>query len=213
MLEAMIRTELAGRVALVSSFGAHSVVLLDMVARVDPATPILFLQTGKLFPETDAYRRGLTEQLGLLDVRAVEPAPEDLAARDRDGTLWRRDPDACCAIRKTRPLDRALEPFDGWITGRKRYQGGERENLETLEYVDGKLKINPLALWSRAEIEAYLNERALPVHPLFQRGYLSIGCEPCTDRVSEGQDERSGRWSGRQKTECGIHRPRFRSDY
>ena len=213
LLEAVIKVEFPGRVALVSSFGAHSVVLLDMVARVDPTAAVIFLQTGKLFAETGEYRKMLTAKLGLQNVQEVEPTHADLAMHDPDGTLWQRDQDKCCTIRKSLPLDRALVDFDAWITGRKRYQGGERENLETLEYADGKWKVNPLAHWSRGDIDSYLRERELPAHPLFEHGYLSIGCEPCTSPVAEGHDERSGRWADSEKKECGIHRPRYRSDY
>jgi len=213
LLEAVIKVEFPGRVALVSSFGAHSVVLLDMVARVDPSTPVIFLQTGKLFAETDEYRKMLTAKLGIQNVVEVVPTEADLAKEDPDGTLWRRDQDRCCTLRKSIPLERALEGFDAWITGRKRYQGGERENLETLEHVDDKWKVNPLANWSRGDIDSYLRERQLPTHPLFEHGYLSIGCQPCTSPVKEGQDERSGRWRDSEKKECGIHRPRYRSDY
>jgi phosphoadenosine phosphosulfate reductase len=189
-----------GRTALVSSFGAESVVLLHMVSEVDPATPVLFLDTEMLFPETLAYQEEVAETLGLTGIRRIGPA-----AGDPDGTLHRTDPDACCALRKTEPLERALEPFDAWITGRKRYQGGARRALPLVEPDGGRLKINPLAAWSREDVGAYMGRHALPRHPLVAKGYPSIGCAPCTTPVSRGEDERAGRWRGTWKDECGIH--------
>jgi phosphoadenosine phosphosulfate reductase len=193
---------------MVSSFGAESAVLLDMVASVDRNTPVIFLETGKLFPETLAYKDELVRSLGLQDVRVIRPDPADLARFDPNGDLWQREPDMCCHIRKTEPLDRALEGFVGWITGRKRFQGGKRATLPTIEQdpVSGLLKLNPLANWSLEDIRHYRRLRQLPLHPLLSRGYLSIGCAPCTRAVKEGEDVRAGRWWQLDKTECGIHR-------
>lgn len=191
-----------GRTALVSSFGAESVVLLHMVSRVDPATPVLFLDTEMLFPETLAYQEEVAARLGLTGIRQITP---DAGARDPDGTLHRTDPDACCTLRKTEPLERALGGFDAWITGRKRYQGGARRALPLVEPDGGRLKINPLAAWSKEDVAAYMDRHALPRHPLVARGYPSIGCAPCTTPVAEGEDERAGRWRGTGKDECGIH--------
>jgi phosphoadenosine phosphosulfate reductase len=200
---------LAGRTALVSSFGAESVVLLDMVATIDPATPVIFLDTGKLFPETHAFREEVTDLLGLRDVRLARPAAGDLARHDQAGDLHASNPDACCNIRKTEPLAAALEGFAGWITGRKRFQGGLREALSTVEGdpSTGRIKINPLARWNAEDVERYRLLRDLPAHPLVAKGYRSIGCAPCTRPVKEGEDPRAGRWWGLDKTECGIHRP------
>lgn len=207
LVRAMVTGEMKGRIALVSSFGAESAVLLDMVAQADPATPIVFLDTLKLFPETLAYRDALTERLGLTDVRTVQPAERDLARHDPDGTLWSIDPDFCCHIRKTDPLDAALSGFAGWITGRKRFHGGKRASLPTIEGdpLTDRLKINPLAPWTPDDIARYLADRDLPVHPLVDDGFLSIGCQPCTRRVAPGEDVRAGRWAWLDKTECGIH--------
>jgi phosphoadenosine phosphosulfate reductase len=200
---------LAGRTALVSSFGAESVVLLDMVATVDPATPVIFLDTGKLFGETNEYREELTALLGLRDVRVVSPEPRDLTLHDPQGGLWQRDPDRCCHIRKTEPLEQALTGFAAWITGRKRFQGGLRGSLPTLEGdpATGRIKVNPLAPWEASDIERYRQLRNLPAHPLAAEDYGSIGCYTCTRRVAPGEDPRSGRWWGLDKTECGIHGP------
>ena len=194
-----------GRTALVSSFGAEAVALLHMVAAVDPATPVLFLETEMLFPETLAYQAEVAAALGLADVRRIGPDRAAAFLRDGDGLLHRRDPDACCALRKSEPLERALAPFDAWVTGRKRYQGGNRAALPRVEAVDGRLKVNPLAAWSRGDVAAYMDEHDLPRHPLVARGYRSIGCAPCTTPVRAGEDDRAGRWRGRDKAECGIH--------
>jgi phosphoadenosine phosphosulfate reductase len=208
LLAALIEREFAGRIALVSSFGAEAAVLLHMVATVDPSIPVVFLDTGKLFGETRRYRDQLTALLGLTDVRAIGPDPKRLDTIDPDGVLWYGNPDMCCHIRKVEPLAQALEGFEAWITGRKGFHGGERSGLARIEGTeDGRIKVNPLAGWSRSRIEAYFSQFALPRHPLEADGYLSIGCMPCTDRVRPGEDIRAGRWRGREKTECGIHRP------
>lgn len=196
-----------GRIALVSSFGAEAAVLLHLVASIDPATPVIFLDTGKLFGETLRYRDVLVRRLGLTDVRSVEPDAARLSALDPDGTLWMRDPDACCALRKVEPLARALAPFDAWINGRKRHHGGDRVALPTVETVDGRVKLNPLADWDAAAIEAYFERHDLPRHPLVADGYASIGCMPCTTPLGAGETARDGRWRGRAKSECGIHLP------
>jgi phosphoadenosine phosphosulfate reductase len=209
VLEDMILDRFSGKIALVSSFGTESAILLHMVSRVDRALPVVFLDTGKLFAETLAYRDELVARLGLTNVRSVRPSGKQLAAYDPDGRLWEKDPDLCCAIRKTNPLDAALEGFEAWITGRKRAQGGVRGNLNLVETgPDGRVTVNPLAFWDDEEIEAYFERFNLPRHPLEAEGYSSIGCTTCTMRVMPGADKRSGRWAGMDKTECGIHLPR-----
>jgi phosphoadenosine phosphosulfate reductase len=210
LLEDMIRSRFAGKIALVSSFGTESAILLHMVAEVDKAIPVVFLETGKLFAETLEYRDTLIARLGLTNVRNIRPSGAQLAAYDPDGRLWSKDPDLCCAIRKTNPLDTALEGFEAWITGRKRSQGGTRAKLEMLETgADGRVTVNPLAFWSDAQIAAYFERHDLPRHKLEAQGYTSIGCETCTQRPLPGEDKRSGRWAGLDKTECGIHMPRM----
>jgi len=193
------------RLALVSSFGAESAVLLDIAAQVKPDIAVLFLDTGMLFGQTLDYRKQLAERLGLTNVRDLRPAYHDLAVNDPQAKLWQTDTDACCHIRKVLPLDRAIAGYDAWITGRKRFHGGERLNLRVVEQADGKVKFNPLANWGRAELDAYAAERDLPAHPLVAQGFPSIGCWPCTHPVEDGQDVRAGRWRGLDKTECGIH--------
>ncbi len=205
ILRHAIEAAAPGRIALVTSFGAESAVLLHMVSEIDPALPVIFLDTGKLFGETLRYRDELVRRLGLTDVRSVAPDPADLKAVDPDGTLWAGRPDRCCHIRKVLPLQRALSGIDTWITGRKRYQGGERSRLAVVETQGGRVKVNPLANWSQGDIDGYFAAHGLPRHPLQADGYLSIGCMPCTDRASDPDDARSGRWAGRGKTECGIH--------
>ncbi len=205
MLAEAIRHEFPGRIAVVSSFGADSAVLLHLVAGIDPGVPVLFLDTDKLFGETRRYRDRLVERLGLTDVRTIGPDPIAVAERDPEGVLWARDPDACCALRKVEPLARALEPFDAWINGRKRHQSASRADLDLVESADGRVKLNPLADWDRAALAAYFVRHDLPPHPLVEDGYRSIGCMPCSDRVAEGEDDRAGRWRGMAKIECGIH--------
>ena len=194
-----------GRIAVVSSFGAEAAVLLHLVAAVDKTTPILFLDTGKHFLETLTYRDILVGRFGFTDARSLEPAPADLAREDAAGDLWSKNPDRCCHLRKVIPLDQALSEFDSWITGRKRYQTSQRAALPFAELSDGKIKVNPLAQWSEAEVNAAFKAFKLPRHPLFDEGFASIGCAPCTRRILEGEDSRAGRWSGSEKTECGIH--------
>ena len=205
LLRLSIRDLFPGRIALVSSFGADSAVLLHMVAQVDPATPVVFVDTGFLFPETLDYRDELVRLLGLTDVRAVQPSEEDLATLDPEGFLWSSDPDGCCAIRKVKPLAQAIEGYDAWITGRKRFQSGTRAALPLFEAEGERVKINPLAGWDAGRLLRYLDLHALPRHRMVAKGYPSIGCIPCTSPVKPGEDARAGRWRGKGKTECGIH--------
>ncbi len=205
LLRHAITAEFRGRIAVVSSFGAESALLLALVAAIDPATPVLFLDTGQHFPETLAYRHDLARHLGLTDIRDVAPAHADTERHDPDSWLWHFDPDACCALRKVEPLNAALASFDAWITGRKRHQSTTRAALPLIERIDGKVKINPLAAWSRARIEAEFAARRLPAHRLTAHGFASIGCAPCTRATRAGEDPRAGRWAGRGKVECGIH--------
>jgi len=205
VLRAAAEGPFAGGLALVSSFGADSAVLLDMIARIDRALPVIFIDTGKLFGETLRYRDALIARLGLTDVRSVKPTPQRLSEVDPDGTLWFRDTDACCNVRKVETLSIAVEGFSAWITGRKRYQADTRAGLPLVEVDGAKYKINPLAGWTSKDVEAYRIAADLPPHPLVADGYKSIGCMPCTSRVAEGEDERAGRWRGTAKVECGIH--------
>ena len=192
-------------VALVSSFGAESAVLLHMVAQINQSFPLIFVNTQKIFGETLAYRDELAEHLGFTDLRVFRPDPYRLAQQDSTSLRWSYDPDGCCDLRKVEPLRRALGGFDAWISGRKGFQSGTRNALPRFEEDEGRLKINPLADWSKAQIDAYFEEHKLPRHPLEAQGYLSIGCAPCTSKVQSGEDPRAGRWRGWDKDECGIH--------
>ncbi len=205
MLRELLTGELAGRIASVSSYGAESAVLLHMVAQVDKDVPVIFTNTQKMFGETLAYRDELSERLGLTDLRVFRPDPHRLAAKDATGMRWSYDPDGCCEIRKVEPLRRALAPFDAWISGRKGFQAGTRTAMPRFEEDEGRLKINPLADWNKAQLDGYFEEHDLPRHPLEAQGYLSIGCAPCTSKVKPGEDPRAGRWRGWDKVECGIH--------
>lgn len=195
-----------GRIAVVSSFGVDSAVLLALVAEIDPTVPVLFLETDRHFPETLDYRATLADRLGLMDVRDIRPDAAEVARLDPEGLLAGIDPDRCCAIRKVRPLSAALAPFAAWVTGRKRFQAATRAALAFTETdADGRTKFNPLADWTPAEIAAEHRRRNLPTHPLARLGYSSVGCAPCTRPVARGEGLRDGRWAGQAKVECGIH--------
>jgi phosphoadenosine phosphosulfate reductase len=194
-----------GRIALVSSFGADSAVLLHMVSQIDPATPILFIDTLQLFPETLTYRDQLVTDLHLTNVTTLKPDDKLLAAEDPDKFLWARDPDRCCEIRKVLPLAKALQGYDAWITGRKRFQAVTRAALPLFEADGPRIKVNPLAGWTQANIDDYFKTHGLPRHDLVAKNYLSIGCVPCTSPVRPGEEMRAGRWRDRGKTECGVH--------
>lgn len=206
VLEHALRDPQVGRIALVSSFGAESVVLLHLISVMDRMTPVLFIDTEMLFAETLAYQLELTERLRLGNVQVIKADRAQVFARDNEGLLHQADPDACCALRKVEPLQNALAGYDAWITGRKRYQGGTRAALDFFEAEDDlRIKVNPLAHWTGEDLRDYIAENRLPRHPLVSRGYPSIGCAPCTTRVNDGEDPRAGRWRNLDKTECGIH--------
>ena len=194
-----------GRIALVSSFGADSAVLLHMVAQIDRATPVIFIDTDRLFAETLAYRDTLVARLGLTNVQSFKPDAAAVAENDAEGYLWFNDPDRCCDMRKVQPLDKALAGYEAWITGRKSFQNQTRAALPLFEAEGERVKLNPLAGWSASDVLAYIAKHDLPSHALVAKGYPSIGCLPCTSPVTAGEDARAGRWRGRGKTECGIH--------
>ncbi|HEX7655585.1 MAG TPA: phosphoadenylyl-sulfate reductase [Sphingomonas sp.] len=210
MLAAVIADQLVGNAAIVSSFGAESAVLLHLVTRFAPAIPVLFLDTGKHFSETLGYRDRLIDRLGL-NLVTLTPDPSELAARDETGLRWSYDPDGCCEIRKVRPLARAVAGLDATFTGRKGFQSATRTGLPRFEIdttdAEGRLKVNPLANWTKADLDGYFERHDLPRHPLEAEGYPSIGCAPCTSKVRPGEDPRAGRWRGWEKVECGIHVP------
>jgi phosphoadenosine phosphosulfate reductase len=207
LLRLSIKDLFSGRIALVSSFGADSAVLLHMVSEIDRATPVLFLDTLHLFPETLAYRDMLISRLGLTHVVTLQPDRDLLAKDDPENFLWSQNPDRCCEIRKVLPLAKALKNYDAWITGRKRFQAATRAALPLFEEDGARIKVNPLANWTQDDLVAYSGKHDLPPHPLVAKNYLSIGCLPCTSPVRPGEDARAGRWRGRGKTECGVHVP------
>ncbi|MGE0408365.1 MAG: phosphoadenylyl-sulfate reductase [Amphiplicatus sp.] len=205
ILREAILNEFPGRIALVSSFGAESAVLLHLAAEIDPSISVLFLNTEKHFAQTLSYRKKLIHDLGLKNVRDIHPDKEHLAESDPNGDLWRSDPDKCCTLRKVLPLERALHGFDAWITGRKQFHGGLRSALPVFEASAPFIKVNPIVGWTPEDIAAYAARHALPAHPLVAQGFPSIGCWPCTHPAAPGEDARAGRWRGAAKTECGIH--------
>lgn len=214
LLRAMINDEFAGRIALISSFGADAALMLSLVAEVNRNTPVLFLETQKHFPETLDYARDLSAKLGLASVHWLKPDPDMTARIDPMGDLWSTQPNRCCWLRKVEPLNRAVDQLGlaALITGRKRYQTPDRAQMRTIELDDkGIFRINPIALWSRQRQKEEIAARNLPEHPLVAKGFPSIGCAPCTAPVAAGEDERAGRWAhtigidNEKKVECGIH--------
>ena len=205
LLRLAIEDLFPGRIALVSSFGADSVVLLHMVAQVDPTTPVVFVDTGQHFDETLRYRDELVARLGLTNLVMAEPDRETVAEEDPEKFLFASDPDRCCDIRKVQPLARALDGYDAWITGRKSFQTATRSRVPLFEAEGDRVKVNPLVGWSATDLIDYIRAAGLPPHPLVAKGFPSIGCLPCTSRVAPGEDPRAGRWRGRTKSECGIH--------
>ena len=205
ILRASLLREWADDITYVSSFGAESAVMLALIADVAPDMPIIFLETGMHFPQTLDYKDTLIERLGLSNVRNQTPDPEQRQASDPQNRLWKEDPDACCTLRKVRPLEPALDGFSAWITGRKRFHGGARLNLPVFEFSDGRFKVNPMASWTQDDVQDYIRHRQLPRHPLVDQGYPSIGCWPCTKPADNPNDVRAGRWAGQDKTECGLH--------
>jgi phosphoadenosine phosphosulfate reductase len=189
-----------------SSFGPGSGVLLHLWSTVAPGLPVTFIDTGFLFDATVAYRDALAERLGLkLQIlRPAVPRPEFLA---RHGlTVYQDAPDFCCAHNKVEPLQQALPGKRAWVSGLRRDQGPTRAATPVLlATADGPLKVHPIADWTSRDVYRYLRDHDVPEHPLFEQGYVSVGCAPCTRPVTAGEDERAGRWSGTGKTECGLH--------
>lgn len=192
-------------IALVSSYGAEAVILLHLVSQVDNNLPVIFIDTGKLFGETKRYRDKVNQLLNLTNVIIHKGDEAEIKAADPKSILWSQDTTACCHVRKVLPYARATEPYAALITGRKRFQGNTRSELNVFEFANGQVKINPLANWGLDQLKNYILDNDLPRHPLVADGYLSIGCMPCTDKVTSDAEYRDGRWQGQDKTECGIH--------
>jgi phosphoadenosine phosphosulfate reductase len=198
--------EFGEKVVVSSSFQTQSVALLHLVSNVAPQLPVIFVDTGYHFPETLAYRDQLIDLLGI-NVISVSADADKRQDFDANGNpLWQTNPDLCCALHKVAPLGKALEGRDGWISGIRRDQTATRKNAQPIEQqADGLYKVNALLNWTSKDLWTYINRNDLPAHPLFSQGYLSIGCAPCTRPVQAGEDERSGRWAGQNKIECGLH--------
>ena len=204
-LIATVLRDFPSKTALLSSFGAESAVLLHMISEVDPDVAIVFLDTEKLFPETIAYRDRLVHEFGLTNVIVARPDPAQLMALDPDGNLHRTDTNLCCSVRKTFPMASAMHGYDVMISGRKRFHGALRSNLDFVSVQDDVLKVEPLAGHTSLDLKSYAHKYHLPTHPLSLMGYRSIGCIPCTQAGGTDADPRAGRWTGSGKTECGIH--------
>ena len=212
ILRAAISEQFVHDITLSSSFGADSAVLLHMISDIDQNLPVVFLDTDRHFFQTLQYRDQLVKQLGLTNLVILKANTDEASVEDAKGTLWRTAPDQCCDLRKVRPLNRLMEGYGAWISGRKRHQSATRNQLPIVEF-DGKhFKVNPLAKWNAEDVEAYFRNHDLPPHPLVEQGFPSIGCFTCTKPVAAGEDSRSGRWAGTEKVECGIHNPIFGGD-
>ncbi len=193
-----------GNIALASSFGPEDNLLLDVVARAGLPVEVFTLDTGFLFAETYALWRRLEERYGI----RIRAAKAELPPLDRSRPPpWESDPDACCAARKVEPLRAMLSTLGAWVTGIRRDQTPERAGAKVVEWDArfGLVKVNPIAAWTSDDVWTYLRRFDVPTNPLHAQGYLSIGCAPCTTAVKPGEDPRSGRWRGREKTECGLH--------
>jgi phosphoadenosine phosphosulfate reductase len=205
VIAAILAERFDGEIGTVSSFGTESAVLLHMLSEVDRTAPVLFLDTGMLFPETLDYRDQLQQRLGLTNIRVFTPDEADRERLDPDNMLWSSDTDACCGFRKVLPLGRALDGLGAWFNGRKRYHGETRRELPVVEADGPRIKVNPLANFDAQDIQSYFVRHHLPLHPLQKHGFASIGCMPCTSRTLPGENVRAGRWRGSNNTECGIH--------
>lgn len=188
-----------------SSFGAQSGVLLHLWSEIARDLPVVFIDTGFMFPETLAYRDTLVDRLGLrLHVLQPDIANAEFVARYGDD-IQRNDPDLCCGLNKVAPLAPLREAATGWVSGLRRDQSHTRERVRILERDDHLVRVHPLATFTKDDVAAYLAAHGIPEHPLAKRRYLSIGCAPCTRAVMDGEDERAGRWGWTNKTECGLH--------
>ena len=207
LLRLAIEDLFPGRIALVSSFGADSAVLLHMVAGVDKKTPVVFVDTGQHVPgDASPTATNCARGSASNNVIVAEPGRRRRSRpKTRKNSCSPSDPDRCCEIRKVLPLAKALDGYEAWITGRKGFQSATRAAVPLFEAEGERVKVNPLVGWSATDILAYIREAGLPPHPLVAKGYPSIGCLPCTSPVRPGEDSRAGRWRGRGKTECGIH--------
>ena len=204
-------TSTIDRLAVATSFQSSGLVLLHMMRSIKADVPVLFLNTGFHFKETLAFKDEMTARWDLKLVELVgEHGSAERQAEIHGPELYRRDPERCCSINKVEPLMKALEEYDGWVSGLRRDQSPLRAETpvveaQLLQSGDEILKIHPLAHWTKAQVANYIKEHDIPTHPLLEMGFASIGCWPCTRTIKDGEDDRAGRWSGLAKTECGIH--------
>ena len=194
------------KVILTCSFQHDGVVLAHMLRDVAPEVPVVFINTGFHFPETLAYRDEIKRRFDIALVELDPIMPRDAFAKEHGLDLYARNPDLCCQINKVEPLKRYLPGVRAWVNGRRRDQAGTREGIRVVEAFQGELyKVNPMASWTSRDTFYYMDRHGIPTHPLFDKGYASIGCAPCTRPVMPGESERDGRWAGQNKTECGLH--------
>lgn len=194
-------------IALATSFGPSGIVLMHLLAQIQPHPTIFYLDTDLLFPETYALRDRLAERLGVQFTAVHSNLSLDEQTAQYGPALWQHQPDHCCHLRKVQPLKRFLATQRAWISGIRRDQGGTRSHINLVEWdrAHQLVKLNPLAGWTRQEVWEYIHSHELPYNPLHDKGYPSIGCTHCTRPVADGDPERAGRWAGSEKTECGIH--------
>ena len=205
ILENSINNIFKKKMVYVCSFGTESAIILHMVSEIDKSLPIILLNTNYLFKETIEYKDYLINKFKFSNFKEIYPSIKDLKINDSEGKLWKEDPDLCCNIRKVLPLQKELKKYDAWVSGRKSYHAGERTNLKFFEYINEKIVVNPLANVNRNFVDSYFKKHDIERHPLFESGYLSLGCTHCTVKTSMIDSPRSGRWADKIKTECGIH--------
>jgi phosphoadenosine phosphosulfate reductase len=210
--DSVVREALArypGRIALACSFGGPSgMALLDLALRADRDLPVYYIDTGLLFPETYALVERTARRYGIAPIALRPELSVEAQARQHGDALWARDPDRCCALRKVAPHRAFLDGYDAWFTGIRRAQSATRAEIEPIARDGTRLvKVSPLFDWSDDDVWSYVNEHDVPVNALHADGYPSLGCIPCTSRPQPGDDQRSGRWTGFGKTECGLHAP------
>ena len=207
-----IQKKLAGykesgkKVFTTSSFQSHSIVLLHIISRIDPSIPVYFLNTGYHFPETIEFKEEVTKLLGINTIDLLPLTPKFMQKDNQGRLLFTSDPDYCCHVNKTIPMEEILKSYDIWITGVRSDQNSIRKKFKVEQKAPyNVLRFHPILDWTSKQIYNYRKEYSLPSHPLEAKGYISIGCEPCTRRLDPDMQERDARWYGLNKTECGLH--------
>ncbi len=205
ILRKSIQVNFKDNIVYVCSFGTESAIILHMISKIEKNFPIILLNTNFLFEETIHYKNYLLKKLNLKNLKEVFPDPRDLDLHDKNNILWKSNPDSCCNIRKVKPLQKELKKYKAWISGRKAFHLGDRKDLRVFESLNDRIVINPLASIDKTFVNTYFEKNKINRHPLFEQGYLSIGCINCTEKSIDSSNPRSGRWSNKTKTECGIH--------